>query len=134
MKPKSHPSFFPSPTPSPCPPPNKRKICLTSLANWHCCNYIQILSHTKATHITKEKKKTPRFQVNYFLLEKKNTKHTHFLEAFFFQSVGDVISHFQRQFNCGIFCLFFVGFFVLFLYFFFFLTSKHLCRHHKLWR
>lgn len=83
MKPKSHPSFLPSPTPSPCPPPNKKKICPTSLANWHCCNYIQILLHTKATHITK-KKKPPIFQVNYFLLEKKNTKHTHFLRSIFF--------------------------------------------------
>ena len=56
------------------------------------------------------------------------------LTVFFFQSVGDIISHFQRQFNCGIFlfvfCVFFCSFFVLF----FFFTIKRLCRHHKLWR
>lgn len=133
MKPKSHPSFFPSPTPSPCPPPNKRKICLTSLANWHSCNYIQILSHTKATHITK--KKNTNISSQLFSTRKKEYKTYTFLRSIFFFNLLETSSPtFKGNSIVVFFCLFFVGFLFFFCTFFFFLTSKHLCRHHKLWR
>lgn len=133
MKPKSHPSFFPSPTPSPCPPPNKRKICLTSLANWHSCNYIQILSHTKATHITK--KKNTNISSQLFSTRKKEYKTYTFLRSIFFSICWRHHLPLSKAIPLWYFFVCFLWVFCsFFVLFFFFLTSKHLCRHHKLWR
>lgn len=82
MKLKPHPCILPNPTPNPCPPPNKRKICPVSLANWHCCNYIQILLHTKSTHITKEK--NHQYFQSVISTRKKEYKTYTFLRSNFF--------------------------------------------------
>lgn len=95
------------------------------MANWHCCNYIQILLHTKATHITK--KKTRQYFHQLFSTRKKEYKTYTFLRSIFFQPVGDRISPTFKGNSIVFFLLVFI------VLFFFFFTSKRLCRHHKLW-
>lgn len=107
-----------SPVPPPISPlPNKRKICpdiFGKLAAVITFKYY----YTQKQH-TSQKKKTPIFQVNCFLLEKR-IQNIHIFKKHFFNLLETSSPTFKTQFNCGIFCLFFCGFFVLFLYFFFF--------------
>lgn len=103
--------------------------------------------NTQKQH-TALRKKHQDFKSVLFLLEKKNTKHTHFKKHFFICFATDVIPYFQRQFNSyfyEFFCKFFVCLFVcifqgeevfssLPLFFFLsFLRTKLQCRHCRLW-
>lgn len=103
--------------------------------------------NTQKQH-TALRKKHQDFKSVLFLLEKKNTKHTHFKKHFFICFATDVIPYFQRQFNsyfyeffCKLFffvCMCFSrggGFYFSpsLLFFLSFLRSKLQCRHCRLW-
>lgn len=78
--------------------------------------------YTQKQH-TALRKKHQDFKSVLFLLEKKNTKHTHFKKQFYL--CGErFISYFQRQFNCIL-----RGFFVLSMLFVF--KSKLLNSHQR---
>lgn len=105
------------------------------MANWHCCQYIQILLHTKATHGTK--KKTPRFSSQFFfLLEKKNTKHTHFKKHFFIsvRRWFHLLRSKAIQLYLCVLCVWLVGWLVFVTCLFcWFLKLQFLHSHQRLW-